>query len=415
MQLPKTTVDQRAEIYTDVRELIAPGFLAHPVIINGARFVLRTLDASDGFLLRYRTYGMSFREWKAWAVASSIWMVDGVVILDDENALYDLSRMCLSLPNSILDDLHGILGGLMRRVRTASERVEAFLYEEESRRFWLSHGALLRERSERNGIPRGHNSLLSLWIYFNQVEDDRERDDYAWDLAKFTAGPHVPKGIKKIEAKDKQRAGDLRAKRQREMDAAYYEAKGVVPKRSAPAELKKKKKGPFQEYVEAHTEEELQDEMRRWVLGEKDEHDRVVEGVKTRIRQEVEGRKADEQKRREALAVAMEEEGFSKTSIVPLVGAAGQALIDRVKARVPGVAKVLSDNKHNRAYDKYIANDPATGGLRVNSAGQIVTDTPADPRMLDMLKKPSPGEAGSLQHEVQARRPTAVFTDDEES
>lgn len=410
--LPKTSAEQRAPIYNDVRDLIVPGFLTHHVSINGARFVLRTLDSSDWFLLKHRTHGASERDWMAWATASSIWMVDGTVVLGDEHAVFELHRMCLSLPRGILEDLNGILAGLMRRVGEASLRAEAFLYEDESRRLWLSHGTVLKERSEYHGIPRSHNSLLSLWIYFNEMEDERERDDYAWDLAKFSIGPHVPKGIKKIDAKDRQKATDLRAKRQREMDTAYYIATGhmIRPKK----ETGLAKKGPFQVYTEAHTEEELQDEMRRWVLGEKDAHDLVVESHKARIRNEVESRKAEQEKRRLDLAAAMEEEGFSKSQIIPLVGDSGRAYIERLKNRMPGAARVVMDNHHNSAYDKYIKHEPSAGGLRVNQSGQITTDVPADPRMLDMLTKPTPGETGSLQQQVQSRRPTAFFTEDDE-
>ena len=411
MRLHRTTPEQRANIYGDVRELIMPGFLAHPVSINGARFVLRTLDASEWHLLRYRTHGAKIQEFKAWAIAVSIWMVEGVVVSSDEDNLYDLSQLCLSLPTSILEDLFGILGGLRRRMSTAAERAEAFCYESESRNLWRSEGGSFFNPSNHRGGSRPRNPIATLWVYFNQAEDEWEEKTYAWDLAKFIAGPHVPKGIKKLDSKDKKHAADLRDRRQRIMDRVYYEAKGIVRKQK---DLPLQRKGTFLEYREAHTEEELQDEMKRWVAGIKDEHDLVIDDVKARIKYERETRKQQEMERQAALASALEEEGITKSQLVPLVGEAGQKFLERMRSRLPG-SKVMTDNTHNRAYEKYIKNNPEVGNLRVTDDGRLVQSggTP-DPRLFELLRQPEPGEdPSSLQQRVQSRRPTASFEDDE--
>jgi len=374
---------------------------------------MRSLDASDWHLLRFRAHGLRDREWIAWVVASSIWMADGIVYMGEEEALRMLVEMCRRLPTTVLDDLYGILDGLMRRMRRATEIIEAFLYEAESRQLWRSEGNAVLARVGSPGLLRSHNPVLQLWIFFNQMEDAREHDDYLWSLAKFVAGPHVPKGVKKLNAKDKQRETDLRNRRQGVMDRAYYETRGVIPRRERDANGKKSRRR-FQEVHMAESPEELREEMRRWVLGVKDDHDRVVDGVKARIKHEVEMHRREDAERRIALQRAMEEEGMTRTGLVPLVGEAGREFIERMKARVPGLSRVHDEKGHNSAYEKYIANNPEAGELRVAEDGRIISERPVDPRLLEMMRAPGTGEETPLQRLVEKRRPVAVIEEDEE-
>jgi hypothetical protein len=405
MQLAQTTTEQRSEIYEDVRTLLRPGFLAHRVEINGSLFVLRSLNEQDWIFLQYRTRPDSVLDWKRWSVAASTWMVNGQSVLGDEGVLYRIYEMCRSLPSSILDDLYAVLNALMRRVREATDRIEAFLYEDESRYLWRSEGERL-VADGRCGIGEmGLNPVQKLWVYFNRTEDESREDQSKWEIAKFIAGPHVPKGIKKINAKDKQTQDDLKRRRKEARDRVFYEAMGVIPKR----EVKAKKKERFGDWnVQlAETEEELQDEMRRWVEGVKDPHDDVIDFVKSKIKTEKEGGRARAKAQREALSRAMQEEGITKSQLVPLTGSAAAEFIERVKARVPGVSKVLQDETHNSAYDKYIKNNPEVGILSVDEEGNIRSPTQVNPEeMVEMLRKPEEGEQKDLQEQISKRRPT---------
>jgi hypothetical protein len=410
MLLPRTTVEQRREIYEDIRGLIGFGFLAHPVSVNGARFVLRTLNDLDWRMLQFRAHGLSGRDHQTWVVATSIWMVNGVVVQGDEETLYEIHEMARTMPRIVLEDLYGVISGIMRKVTAAWQRLEAFLYEDESRDLWRKEGRFLIAKSTTGGMLSSRNPILKEWVMFNEHEDAMEQVTHEWALAKFMASPHAPKGIKKVTAQDASRDADLQRRRERVLDRTYYEVKGFItrdPEPTAP------KPGKFQEFRMAETEEELEDEMQRWVAGIKDEHDIVVDGVKSRIRSEVEGRKEAEAARRVAFAQALEDEGFPITGMTPLVGEAGQAFIERMKARMPGTSKVYNDNQHNSAYEKYIKNDPSAGDLRVADNGQLVSSTPRDPRLLDLLTRPD-GGAEDLQHQIESRRPVATFVDDGE-
>ena len=410
MQLQKTTPEQRTEIYEDVRLLLMPGFLAHPVSVNKVRLVVRSLDVSDWYVLRYRAEEATEHEWRAWVVASAIWMVNGSVIINDEDAIPLLYEMCRSLPFAALTDVHGVVMALVRRARDAAEAIEGYLYEDESRHLWRSDGPLFLSDPAQRGFLRARNPILKLWIYYNQMEDLRESNDFLWSLAKFQAGPHAPKGCKKINAQDQKRARELETRRQRTMDRTYYVAKGLIEDTPAAARSNKRR---LSDVHLAETPEELQEEMRRWVAGEKDEHDNVIDGIKAKIRAEVEGRRAKEAERRVLLQKALEDEGIRPSRLVPLSGKAGQDFLDRVKARVPGVSKVMQDNTHNSAYEKYIARPTEVGVLRVDDSGRVTSDLPTDEKMLEMMRKRQPTDPDSLQQQIENRRPTVTFVDDD--
>lgn len=410
MQLTRTTPEQRVEIYEDLRQLITPGFLAHPVLVNGVSVVVRSLDFSDWYLLRYRAHGASEHEWQAWVVASAIWMVNGSVVLNEEDAMPLLHQMCNALPAAALANVYGVVMALVRRSRQSATRTEAFLYEEESRTLWRSEGPSIVATPGDRGFLRARNPVLRLWIFYNQMEDLREHNDYLWQIAKFQAGPHAPKGVKKINAQDRKRQNDLDGRRQRVLDRTYYVAKGMLSDDPEGATQAKRR---FQDVVMAETPEELREEMRRWVAGEKDDHDRIIDGVKNKIREEVEGRRRRDAERRAALQKALEEEGIRPSRMVPLTGKAGQEFLDRVKARVPGVSKVMQDNTHNSAYEKYIAKPPETGVLRVDEGGRVTSDMPEDERMLEMMRRPQASDPDSLQAQIERRRPTVTFVDDD--
>lgn len=411
VELAPTTPEQRAEIYADVRSLIVPGFLAHHVAVGETRLCLRSLDAADWDLLRYRVHGLAGQRWKAWVVASSVWMVNGAVLLGSEEDVCALAQMCESLPKTVLDMLYSTVNGLMRRVLKGTEILEGFLYENESRQLWRTEGPAIRDRRGRFA-QRFYNPVISLWIYYNEMEDHRERDEHEWQIAKFVASPHAPKGVKKITAKDKQRLGDMMKRRQRVMDRAYYEAKGLVERRreGKPAASIRAR----DDVRMAETPEELREVMRRWVAGIKDDHDRVVDQAKARIKHEVESRRSEAAKRREALDRALEDEGFTRSQPLPLSGEAGKKFLERMRSRLPGASVVVDDHTHNRAYAKYIENNPEVGDLAVDDEGNLFSKSPVSAEMLDVLRKPDATERPTLQQQIERRKPTAELVDDGE-
>jgi hypothetical protein len=411
MELAKTTSEQRSEIYDDVRTLLVPGFLSQAVSIGSARFVMRSIDQADWDLLQYRAWGLGEHDWRSWCVAMAIWMVNGSVVSNDEVATCRLFEAFVELPRDTLNMLYNLVTSLMRRVERAGDLLEGFLYEHESRSLWRTDGEGLRQRKATHAMQRFHNSVISLWIYYNQMEDRRESEDHDWVLTKFLVSPHAPKSVKKLNAQDKKRDADTRRRRERVQDRVYYEAKGLLSKKGEKDQTDNR---PFQQVIMAETEEELRESMRRWVEGKKDDHDRVVDNAKAKIKYEVEKRKEDNVKRRGALDAALKEEGITRNQLVPLAGDAGKKFLERMQARFPGAKYVVDDHTHNSAYQKYIEKNPEVGDLHVDEEGNIKSLRPVTEDMVDVLRKPDQNARETLQDKISQRRPTATFVDDGE-
>lgn len=371
--LTSSTFEQRSSLYEDVRSLISPGFLAHQVEVNEVPISLRSLGVGDFFMLKHRI-GRTFNEkrWQVWLVVTSVWMVDGQVVVGDQKAAKCLQGLFMSLPSSMLETLSSIVLSLVKRMDVALDRAESYMYEHESRYTWKSEG-----RGLASNLTLGSAGILAtnpvqrLWCYYNTLEDEREAYDKSWSLAKFTMGPHAPKSIDKLNTKDREAEEGLRKRRQAIQDRMYYSSLGVLPK-----EGEDKKEGPAQEFHVAYSVEELEEQMRAWVAGDKDDHDQVVDAIKAKIRYEKEEQEKEQIRRQEELARYMEEEGLSGDSLQLVTGERAQEMFDLIKNRQknPGARRIYSDNKHNSAYDKYIRHNPEIGSLHLDENGRLAPE-----------------------------------------
>jgi hypothetical protein len=418
MELPSTTEKQREPIYEDVRQLISPGFLVHYATVNGVRIALRSLNRSDTELLRHRLGGAGVSDSiaKNWTIASSVWMIDGQIILGDEGTLYRVYQMVSNLPTRARDDLYAITQQILKKLNNAVNKIEAYLYESESRYLWKSVGLdLVRNSAYGRSAFVGSNSIQGLWVFYNQQEDDREYQQSEWSRARFLTSPHAPKAIKKIAADADKTNKDVEVRRQGVMDRTYYEATGAIPRQGSnkPRHDDNLPGSPWQGIRRAETREELAEDMRRWVLGIKDDHDNVVDGIKARIKQDVEERRRLAQERSEAVRKALEAEGVSGGQLQPLTGQAAKEFMERVSSRIPGAKKVVEGEGYNRAYEKYIAHNPEIGNLKVDESGQVVPGVEIDEKtaeeMLEQMREPknNPRDIGDLQRQIADRRPTA--------
>lgn len=408
--LPDTTFEQRSPLYEDVRSLISPGFIAHPVDVNGVPMSIRSLGVGDFFLLKHRV-GHKFdeRRWQSWMVAMSIWMIDGQVVMGDEKALYRLYKMISSLPNSLRISLFSLAMSLIQRMDKAVSRTEAFLYETESRYLWKSEGRDAVYRSTLSDHSKSSfNPVQKLWLYFNTVEDERDQYNQTWTMAKFQIGPHAPKSIQKLNQKDKQQEESLEKRRESVRALMYYTALGVL----GPDGEEKKDQGPYQEFHVAYTVEELQEQMRQWVAGEKDNHDRTVDAIKAKIRYERESEKAEQAKRQAELARIMEEEGITGSTLRPMSQEDAEGILSRLRDRssTPGAKKIFQDDGHNSAYEKYIKNNPDVGVLRADENGNLIDEGMDDEtreKLMEMLSgKP---EKRDFTSEIRSRRPEIKY------
>lgn len=365
--LPKTTPEQRAPLYEDVEGLIEFGFLSHSLTINGTPLSLRSLNPGDQFVLRHRVHGATNEQWQATVIASSVWMIDGQNLLGEVNVVPWLVYRIRCLPPNVREILINIVLALFDRVGKASEAVESYAYERISRYRWRATGGqAFGEWMGVNG-KLGTNHVQRMWTFFNTLEDQRLADDNLWEGFKLVTSAQAPKGIKKLDAKDKQQHQLELDRRQGIQDRFYYIAKGVI---KPPKDVSK---GAPTLSTGSKSADELSGEMRRWVAGEEDWHDKVVNDYKRRISENYERHKQQMAARAAALAAMREEESGEPQ---PLVAYTPEQLAEILKDRQPGPAGVRQVGAGMNAareylYTKYLERPPDAGNLEVGQDGRL--------------------------------------------
>lgn len=285
--LPATTYESRKIFYKDIEDLLFYDFLSHPVYLGEDHVIhLRSLSQLDFFLLDKSITKRSLeRDWKQTALACSIWNVDGVSLLEFPQQTIvrkKVKDLLKKVPNRIIERLFSVLLGLLNRANTALVDIDYFCKEHVSRLFWLQQQETLKRSSNLNSVQK-------IWMYFNHYESLKEKDESLWEFSKFVASASNPDGVKKTQEIDRTRKENETSKKETLLDFFYYKKIGLA------------KEDEYKPYSEKHgirganTVEELEDEYRRWVMGEKDQHDTIVEQYKEQIRMQYE----EEKKRRE--------------------------------------------------------------------------------------------------------------------
>jgi hypothetical protein len=355
VSFPPTTAEQRRHLYQDLEELITVGFLTHRVSVGDTHFCFRTLMPGDIHLLKYRS-GPS-APWHLWAMAHSMWMLNGLNLLAEPHMVPRVYLALQRLPDAVQNMLFSVILGLFKRESKAHELLEAFCYENHSRFVWRMHGRQVP--MGQIGIPGlerlGRTTLQGTWVAFNQGEDDKAQHDASWESAKLVASAISPKGLQKIDQKDKQRRAGESERRQRVMDRVFYKSKGFLVDDHIPGV-----EGALTAY-NAQTADELSAEMQRWVEGEDDAHDRVVNEYKQRILDRMAEQKRLHQERMEALREQEAEREEADLGPMPLVGYTPAQLAQILRDRghgMPGTRRIYPDHDpRQRLHDKYLAKE----------------------------------------------------------
>jgi hypothetical protein len=378
-------VPQDTELYGDLRELLIPGFLSTSLEVDNHRIVLRSLSQNDlGFLHKFVRDDSP--EWKIHLVAHSIWMVDGVSLLESGSLSHRVAYdRLLKGSRTLLRGMLGTVYGFFARMRECDHYLEAFLYEQESRRLWrgLGNGAYhLWAKSPIPGVEKlGLNPFQSSWVSWNRMEDVQEEEEAVWSNTKVLVSLQSHKGYEQLQGKDKQRHLNEQERR----DGVRNQAR----RRFFYGEEAEKEAEDEQTILKARTVDELEDEMKRWIRGEKDWHDQVVEDYKNRIRQEQEAREAEKSRIMAEVSRQREarEAGLGRPS--PKLKPITQEEMDRRRRERPrqGVQTLVEGAPGTHAFNRYLRPQEEPGNLSVDAQGRIVEEPPAvrDPEALNDL------------------------------
>ena len=367
--LPQTTFAQRASLYEDVENLIDFGFLTCNMVVNGVRLSLRSLGPGDRFLLRHRILNVTTEQWRILAVASSLWLVDDYNLLGEVNAVPRLSKAVAHLPPNARLIMFNAAMSLFERVNNAMDAVEAYAYEGVSRYKWKSLGG--QPFDSHYGLQLGKvgtNHIQRMWTYYNQIEDQRVADDSLWEGFKLTTSAHAPKGIKKLDDKDRKGRQQEQARRQSVQDTFFYTTKGVLEK---PKVGEQKPAGP--KLMGEKSADDLADEMKRWVTGEADWHDDVVTNYKTMVSQNYARHKQEAADRKARLDAMREADSDMPQTLVAYTP---EQLAELLKGKNPGPAGVRQVGSgigivREHLYSKYLERQPDSGSIRITQEGRL--------------------------------------------
>lgn len=360
-------------MYRDLNDLLVPGFLTTSLEVEGHRYSLRSLSQQDFHYIR-KLVNEGDPLWRVHLVAHSLWMADGLPLLGNPFAPRVAFEHLLRCSKPLFRAMLGTVYGFFLRSQEANHYLESFLYEDESRRIWRGIGSGRYTLHSKAAIPGvetlGLNALQSAWVTWNKMEDDREAQEYVWSNTKVLVSLQSYKGYESLQGKDRTRQQNEDGRRQAVKDRArtrflYGEVKSDTPR-------------PNEEVRRARTEEELEDEMRRWIAGDLDWHDQIVESYKDRIRQEQEEREQQkEQIMAELRAKRVQEEealGVQKPALRPIT----PEEMEEIRRSKPSTgAKFITEaDPTSRSYNRFIRPVVQSGNLSVDSTGRIVEKPP---------------------------------------
>lgn len=383
-RLPPTTAEQRLQFHEDVRELISPGFLTARIQINNKYLCLRSPYPTDYWLME-KAFGLEERDWTLGLIARLVWMVDGITLFGNLAAQAAVKELLKSLPKTAFDAIFACALGLMARASRARDGALYFLYEEISRDMWRGYGHQLPNADHLTGILHlekiGLNAVQKIWYAWNTAEDQRTKDMFAWQMAKQQIAPHAPKAVEKIDKADKLSEETREKDRQKQLDAWFYKTVGVLDTDGKLVSKTGDVIDPFagDQVNMAYTSDELADEMKRWVTGDMDYHDKVVGEYKAQIKDRM---LADRSARDQALAEAAQEiqEREDNLGVRPrtrLVGYTGDQVAEMMKdggfdVDRPGARTVsYPTSRKESAFDKWVDSEKSAGAL-VEEDGKLV-------------------------------------------
>jgi len=302
-------------------------------------------------------------------------MVNGQICLGDHQAAFYLYGMLRRIPVPSLSKLFYVITGLQNRIKAATDGIEAFCYEDHSRSLWAQCNRGNPVSVRISGVPGveqlGSNHIQRMWMTYNLYEDIRIQDQTLWQMAKMVVSAQSPKGVEKMDRRDRQIQQTEQERRQKVRDEFFYRSMGILKgEKTTDRAIDDAQEIMGMPVVGPKSEEELVREMRNWVEGNKDWHDEVVEDYKNAILERQ--RMAEEERHRlllDAQRDAQLKEGGDPGTI-QLVGYTAQQLqmiLQKKEPIRPGVRTLYEDVVGRRKYltDKYLESETTSGVLRV--------------------------------------------------
>lgn len=333
---------ERRVNYRDVESLLIDGFLSHSISVFDAPLTLRTLFPQELRDAVLATAHQGSYHYQVFLVSRAIYCFSGY-FQRSRDICPELLDAVYHFPKRLLYRLFCEVQGLFFRYQRALSITQAFSYENYSRTHWYTY----------RGVPENCfglvNGVQTIWQYVNSIEDRFERSEVDWNHAKFIASAMSPKGVKKQNSKDENRRKRMTSEREEyiEKSLRYLSTKDESDK-------------PI--LITAKTDEQLMEEYHRWVKGEQDEHDLIVQRYKDRIRQGMIDRQVEREKRIQSFMDGSERGIFSSTRV-----ADGE--FDRTG--FTNVRTLGHEGSQNRLYKRFVGREETGGQFYVDETGNV--------------------------------------------
>lgn len=337
--MDQRSLDRRHH-YSDVELLIQEGFITHNLTAFNTIFTLRSLFPEEVRSVTHRSFKKGVLSYRRWVVAHALYSVGGILIQDPHHIFNFIEHF----PKRLLNHLYYQVIGLMNRYQKSMEITQAYAYEPYGRHNWLTYGCQIPQ-NRFNMI----NGVQTLWQFINIIEDRFEASEISWNHSKFIASAMSPKGVKKQNSKDEQ------AKKKRESEREEFILKSL---RYQVTQSENDK--PI--LVNAKTDDELMEEYKRWVAGEQDNHDLIVQNYKDRIREGMALREREAQERVQELMGDGERGIFSATRV------AGEEVSESFKG---STRKLGHEGSQKRLYNRFLGREEVGGDFFVDNNGSV--------------------------------------------
>ena len=346
--------------YENIRSLIYEGSLYNHIIIEEKDFFLKLKNPTNQDL----DWVSEFSPTQMWKkeiglLAKSIDSVNGRMI--SQNCFFDLVGLFCTLNSASINRLTSLVYRMMDKAKEAHEYLEAYCYESESRVLWNMWTANKNFGYSPVSNQTKLNEIQTSWVNWNLAEDVRNSTRLQWDQALLITSSMNHKGAKEIGAKWE--SNDKKEEEYRE------EIKKKAKEGTLNSENIKNLRGKLDTF------DDLKEEMRKWVAGEEDEHDRIVREYKESMYKKIEdGKKRAEKIRRENRERIQDLSNLNTSNYRnnPIV-----ALTDEeVKKMVGQPKKFKINDEHEERFEhvkeRYITARESSGSLQIDSEGKLV-------------------------------------------
>lgn len=318
-------------IYKDVEPVLFKGFIYAPAVVGDSHVVFKSLNHHEFELL-----SILGDEGSVLFLAYSCLFIDGSNCLTDRSKVLPLLKETFGgISDSLRQHLVLQLGELNRRARMATELTEAYAQESYSRIRWAQTFGLDLSSTAVSGIvgteTLGLNYAQLTWRALNYYQDIGDEAERSWENAKFIASASAGKGMQKVYNEDKRR-------RRREADDRWARKDSIIKRVVFGKEASSQVIRDGQVILAPRTVEDLKNQMKADLSGERDWHDNVVAEYEQRVKS---GLEEAERRWKQLQQQALEKKPSlsGSTSQIPL---SRQAVMERVSQRQADLAKRLA-------------------------------------------------------------------------